>query len=1147
MTQTAAASRLMVLMFTDLVGSMEIKTRHGVPAYATLIARHDQLFHAAMHDEGGAEAEVLQDTGDGYFARFPTVSSAVRCALRFQHDLAKEAGVPAALKVRIGIHLGETAEVKRDSSMAGRKVAGLSVDLTARIMGLATGGQILMTRFAFNEARQFIAEHPPVSGETPPTLQWIAHGNYVLKGMEEAAEVFEVGAVGVAPLAPPPDSEKAKREAPDAGENTLGWRPAIGLEIPSRNGWTLEKKLGEGGFGEVWLGRQGKLRGQRVFKFCFDPDRLRSFKREITLFRLLRDVMGDRDDIARLHDVKLDGSPYFLESEYTEGGNLVDWSMAQGGIDKVPLETRLEIVARVATALHAAHTAQILHKDIKPSNILVYDDPISKKPRPRLADFGIGMITDRAALKARNITDVGFTLIADNESSRTGTRMYAPPETLAGKPFTAQGDIYALGVLLYQMVLGDLERPLATGWDRDVADELLREDIRSCVDGNPSRRLFSAEELATRLSDLPGRRKRRARERLIRSGSIGAVLTIILIIAYLLGWLDPLEQWCYGRRAAICQFNTPAPTDQIVHLDIDDVSIAAIGRWPWPRAKLAQLLDEIHLAGPKVVGLDITLDEPQTSNSAAGVSDDDQLAAALDRLKCGVLAASFTLTSSTAKAPEDSHAVELLSRNLAMTQKEFSSAMSMSGSNTPGKMSENDLFLISRRQAFHDRIATETRQSNLSRDQLLAKLLPQIEGGSPLVRLFDETRTEVNAAHGLSGFGVQCPTLPEQPPSAVPAVIPLTGFSSKAAGCGFVDCDLFNNSTLSRIPLFVEYDNRLYPQFGVVFGLKMLGADVPNARPSVDQITVPRPDGPDVVIPAGTYHSRVLHRNVAYVNPIPWFGTADWLTMYDRPGDPKVLHHISINHVWDICNAGEEIVRNCGLMDDAQIYLLTVLEGDKAAKKYATNLPPAGDFVARESPASATLKDLGSSGLLLENYAKDAELSEQDKLAQKSLTKAKSDLEKGLKSNRELINQITSDREWLAAALRGKGVLIGSVATANGDLHTTSLHERCPGVVINGVIANAVITGRWWHEAPGWVAVVLILMLGLGAAFIDARLRSIWSSVMILTMAGCYLLTNGIVLFGVMTLIVPIAGPVLALMGIWLACNLAKILKLKPL
>ena len=60
------------------------------------------------------------------------------------------------------------------------------------------------------------------------------------------------------------------------------------------------------------------------------------------------------------------------------------------------------------------------------------------------------------------ITEAGFTQITEaNDSSRTGTRMYSPPESLKNKPFTTQGDVYALGVLLYQMVIGDLAHPLA--------------------------------------------------------------------------------------------------------------------------------------------------------------------------------------------------------------------------------------------------------------------------------------------------------------------------------------------------------------------------------------------------------------------------------------------------------------------------------------------------------------------------------------------------------------------------------------------------------------------------------------------------------------------------------------------------------------
>ena len=63
--------------------------------------------------------------------------------------------------------------------------------------------------------------------------------------------------------------------------------------------------------------------------------------------------------------------------------------------------------------------------------------------------------------------------------------MYTPPELLVGKPFTAHGDVYALGVLLFQMVVGDLTRPIGPGSLRDVTDDLLRQDISDCIDVDP--------------------------------------------------------------------------------------------------------------------------------------------------------------------------------------------------------------------------------------------------------------------------------------------------------------------------------------------------------------------------------------------------------------------------------------------------------------------------------------------------------------------------------------------------------------------------------------------------------------------------------------------------------------------------------------
>ncbi|HEX4953668.1 MAG TPA: tetratricopeptide repeat protein [Thermoanaerobaculia bacterium] len=537
--ESEQASRLMVLLFTDVVGSVDKKSRLGVAAYSRLISRHDALFRQSLAP--CPDAEINKDTGDGFLAHFERVDSAVGAALRFVQALRAESWGLEPLEVRVGLHSGQV-EVLPDEGGAPPKLVGLPVDLAARIMGLALPGQILVSRNVFDDARQYLREHPPAPGlAAGHALEWRAHGSYLFKGQDEPLPVFEVGAAGLAPLSPPPDSEKARRDVPPGEEPTLGWRPAVGLPIPFREGWELVGKVGEGGFGEAWLGRNSRTRTERIFKFCFDAERLRSFKRELTLFRLLRSALGERGDIARLFEVQLDEPPYFLESEYSEHGSLSDWAARQGGIDRVPLAVRLDLVARTATALGSAHDVGVLHKDLKPSNLLIYLGE-DGQPRPRLADFGIGVLTGPSRLAELGITVTGFTetLLAGNESSRTGTRIYAPPETLAGKPFTIQGDIYALGVLLYQLVVGDLGRPLAVGWERQVDDELLREDIRACVHGDPQERLGSAHELAERLRALPQRRRRAEAERRRRVQQVrlrwglgaAAVLALLLGVGF---------------------------------------------------------------------------------------------------------------------------------------------------------------------------------------------------------------------------------------------------------------------------------------------------------------------------------------------------------------------------------------------------------------------------------------------------------------------------------------------------------------------------------------------------------------------------------------------------------------------------------------
>ena len=512
MADDTAQLQLAVLMFTDIVNSVSLQKKLGTAAYTRYIARHDVIFQACLSQVPGAR--ILNETGDGFLVRFNSSSDAVDTALRLQYLLHSEVCEGEPMCLRIGLHSGEITEM-HEGIRGETRAVGMAINLAARIMDLAEEGQILMTRTVFDDARQFTRHYPEIEGIAPedlPPLLWPAYGRYIFKGNDEPMEIYGVGAEGISPLLPPEGSEKAKRAVAADEEATLGWRPGVGLAIPRRDDWVIEKKIGEGGFGEVWLAENKKSRVQRVFKFCFDSDRLRSFRRELTLFRLLRDALGSRRDIAALYEVSVEAPPYYLESEFVPTGNISQWFASKGGIENVPLTTRLQIIAKAARAVAAAHSVGIIHKDIKPSNILISEE--NGIPEPRLADFGIGTLSDPSRLRAMGITSGGFTesVVLENEGSSSFTHLYAPPEYLVGKPASVRGDIYSLGVMLYQLAVGDLNHPLGTGWRRGIEDELLADDIRRCVDVDPEHRFQSASHLAVHLESLDARHAEKEEE-----------------------------------------------------------------------------------------------------------------------------------------------------------------------------------------------------------------------------------------------------------------------------------------------------------------------------------------------------------------------------------------------------------------------------------------------------------------------------------------------------------------------------------------------------------------------------------------------------------------------------------------------------------
>ncbi|HSP80628.1 MAG TPA: tetratricopeptide repeat protein [Myxococcaceae bacterium] len=205
--EPSVAIRTVLLL--DLIDSTRLVESLGDARAAELFARHDQLARARLRQYGGQEI----DKTDGFLFLFERPVDAARYALDYNEQLSLlEREQQVTLKARAGIHLGEVVLRQNPPEMVAQgakpvEVEGLTKLIAARIMSLAGGCQILLTRAAFDMARRAFVGSPG-SGEE---LEWRAHGFYLLAGVEEPVEVCEVGRPGQAPLTPPADTAKVRR------------------------------------------------------------------------------------------------------------------------------------------------------------------------------------------------------------------------------------------------------------------------------------------------------------------------------------------------------------------------------------------------------------------------------------------------------------------------------------------------------------------------------------------------------------------------------------------------------------------------------------------------------------------------------------------------------------------------------------------------------------------------------------------------------------------------------------------------------------------------------------------------------------------------------------------------------------------------
>ena len=254
--------------------------------------------------------------------------------------------------------------------------------------------------------------------------------------------------------------------------------------------YRVEQELGRGGMAKVFQGTDTVLGRQVAVKilapqFADDESFVQRFRREAQAAARL-----SNPNVVSVFDTGADGGVHFIVMEYVEGRTLADY-LAGGG--RIMPDRAIEVAEAVCGALSAAHAQGVIHRDIKPGNIM-----LTPAGQVKVADFGIARMT----MTAETVAQTAAVL---------GTASYLSPEQAQGQPVDGRSDIYSLGCVLYEMVtgrppfLGDspvtvaskqvLEQPVTPSkLNGDVTPDLDAVILRALAK-NPANRYQSAEEL----------------------------------------------------------------------------------------------------------------------------------------------------------------------------------------------------------------------------------------------------------------------------------------------------------------------------------------------------------------------------------------------------------------------------------------------------------------------------------------------------------------------------------------------------------------------------------------------------------------------------------------------------------------------------
>ena len=304
--------------------------------------------------------------------------------------------------------------------------------------------------------------------------------------------------------------------------------------------------IGQGGMGEVYRARDTRLGRDVAVKvlpsvFASDPDRMGRFEREARVLALLQ-----HSNIAVLHGLEESGDLRALVMELVEGPTLAD-RIAQGPISR---EEAIPIALQIVEALDYAHERGIIHRDLKPANVKL--TPEGSGSKVKLLDFGLAKALTDAPVTESLPDSPTLTLGATQAGVILGTAAYMSPEQVNGKPAGRRSDIWAFGVVLYEMLTA--RRPFQGETTAEILSSVMKDSppleqvpesvrplVRRCLEKDPRQRLQAIGEARIALEKprpIETASAARTSRRVAMWAAIAVVMTTLGIWA-LSGWLQP--------------------------------------------------------------------------------------------------------------------------------------------------------------------------------------------------------------------------------------------------------------------------------------------------------------------------------------------------------------------------------------------------------------------------------------------------------------------------------------------------------------------------------------------------------------------------------------------------------------------------------